>query len=102
MEVRRVFEDGATNTRRVSTRFEETKTSSPIMDSWVSGEEVRITTHADLRRIKHQTTRRAEVEEALTMVPLLRRAPLAQKELVMRSRGMTWLVWRSHSAPQAE
>ena len=61
MEVRRVFEDGATNTRRVSTWFEETKTSSPIMDSWVSGEEVRITTHADLRRIQHQTTRRAEV-----------------------------------------
>ena len=35
-------------------------------------------------------------------MPLLRRAPLAQKELVMRSRGVTSLVSRFHKAPQAE
>ena len=36
------------------------------------------------------------------MVPLLRRAPLAQKELVRTSIGRTVLVSRSQRAPQAE
>ena len=38
----------------------------------------------------------------LTMVPLLNKAPLAQKESVSTLRGRTELVSRSHSAPQAE
>lgn len=39
---------------------------------------------------------------ALTMVPLLRSAPLAQIEFVRTSRGRTVLVSRFQSAPHAE
>ena len=105
MEVGWVFEDSTSNTSSVGAGTEETKASRSILNGWIAREPVRISSNTDLSIAIHFSQHIPAFKMnfiSLTIVPLLKSEPLAQNELVIRSRGVTVLVSRFHNAPQAE
>ena len=105
MEVGWVFEDSTSNTSSVGAGTEETKASRSILNGWIAREPVRISSNTDLSTAIQFSQHGPAFKMnfiSLTIVPLLKSEPLAQNELVIRSRGVTVLVSRFHNAPQAE
>ena len=99
-----VLENGTTLAGGGRTRLEDADRLLSGQHLFVPREIVRITTDTDLdeTQTRGERERGTDEWEMHTALPLLIRAPLAQNELVMRSRGVTVLVSRFHSAPHAE
>ncbi len=100
MQIDWVLKKEASIARGRCARFEDADSVVPGVYGWVAGEASLVTSNAHLGKRLSDTVK--EKSEVITMVPLLNKAPLAQKELVRTSRGLTVLVSRSQRAPQAE
>ena len=105
MQISRILKKGTTFPSWVITGLENTETRCAVLDRRVVHEPTRISSNTDLSTAIHFSQHGPAFKMnfiSLTIVPLLKSEPLAQNELVIRSRGVTVLVSRFHNAPQAE